>query len=626
MKLDLNLSLGKLKLLYSKAKDAYYEDSAPVLTDAQFDTLEDFLKEKDPKWEGFKAGAPVKNKKTKVKLPIPMFSLDKKKADNIDSWLGDQRVPNTVISDKLDGSALEIEYVVGKPIFCATRGNGKIGQEVSYLIPHLRIPQKVGTSSFIIRCEGLFGKAGFQKYKHEFDAARNAASGILNTQGVHHAIKDLKIVVLQVLKPNLQPSKGLKWAKSKGFTVVPFQVVQTKKINANNLSRLLDKRKASSKFEMDGLVLTLDQINKQPTSGNPEWSIAFKKSLTAEEAPVTTIRSVEWEVSAHGLIKPVVVYDPLDWEGSTLTRASAYNAKYVNTNGIGPGAKVALIRSGEIIPKIIKVLKKAKPSVPSPKIFGSYHLTKNDTDYVLDAPLENEDFRVKKISRFFTNIGVDFLKERTVRKLYAAGFTNVKSITKATPKDFLKVPGVKETIANKVYNNIHKVIDAGIPLITLMDASGVFPFGMGSTRLENIAEKYDLLKLCALPEKEQRAILVKIPGFKEAAAEYFIKGSKKFLKWVRIVGIKPTQPKKVRTKLESTKLNGLSLAWTGYRDKEQEAIVIKNGGSVDKFGAKTSVLLVIPTGKASSKSDKAKEKGIPVMTWDKFVHKYGLVT
>lgn len=615
----------QLKEQYLKAKKAYYNDpdGKTNMSDAQFDKLEDQIRKLDPKWKGFKAGAPI-NKKTKVKLPIPMFSLDKVKAPTVDKWLARQTVDYTVISDKLDGSSLEVEYENGVPTFCATRGNGVIGGDVSFLIPHLKIPQKVGTSTFTLRCEGLFTKAGFLKYKAEFDAARNAASGILNRQDVHHSMKDLKVVVLQIMKPNLLPSKGLTWAKQKGFVVVPWKRVPTAKLNARNLSALLEQRKVASKFQVDGIVLTLDAVNKQPTSGNPDWSRAYKANVTDEDAPVTTVRKVEWEISAHGLIKPVVVYDPVDWDGASLTRATAFNAAFVNANGIGVGAKIAILRSGDVIPYIAKVVKKVKPAVPDVKTFGEYGLTKNDTDYVLTKPLENEDFRVKKISRFFVNIDVDFLREQTVRKLYAAGFQNVRSITRATPKDFLKVPGVKLTTANKIYENIHKVIDAGIPLVTLMDASGVFPFGMGSTRFENIQEKYDLLKLCELPANEQKTVLIAIPGFKDTTADMFIKGSKKFLKWMSIVGITPTQPKKVRTKLESKKLAGVSVTFTGYRDKEQEAIVVKNGGQVISFGSKTSMLLVSPTGKASTKQTKAEEKGIPVMTWDKFARKYGL--
>jgi NAD-dependent DNA ligase len=465
----------------------------------------------------------------------------------------------------------------------------------------------------------LFSHSAFLKYKNEFDAARNAASGILNRQDVHRSLRDLSVVVLSVLQPNVKLSKALSWAKSKGFTVVPYTLVKGSAVNASFLSKELAARLTKSKYAMDGLVLTIDEMNPLPKSGNPDWSIAFKSN---QEALATTIREVEWEVSAHGKLKPVVVYDPIPWDGSTLTRASAFNGKFVMDEGIGIGARITIVRSGDIIPYIQTVVKKSKPSLPSKDAFGAYTLV--GADFVLDNPLENIDFRVKKIARFFTSVGVDFLRESTVRKLYSAGFTSVSKITKAQAKDFLAIPGVRLATATKIHTNIHTVIDAGIPLVTLMDASGVFPSGMGSTRFEKIAATHDLLGLCALAPQEQRDIISAIPGFKDTTAEYFVKGSKKFLKWLALVGITPSQPKKVKVKRASTKLTGIAVTFTGYRSEEQEVLVTTNGGTVVSFGSRTQTLLVSPEGKASTKEDKAKAKGIPVMTWLQFAKEHNL--
>jgi DNA ligase (NAD+) len=621
-----NLTLDQKKKLYKKAKAVYYNSKTgeTLLSDREFDLLEDSIKEEDPSWSGLKSAGATIGRKTKVKLPIAIFSLDKTKAHNVDQWLANQD-GDIVVSDKLDGASLELVYQGGIPRKCYTRGNGTIGGDVSFLIPHLKIPQKVGTADFILRCEGLFAKAAFLKYKAEFDSARNAASGILNRRDAHHSIKDLHLMVIQVMQPNVKPSRGLAWAKSKGFRVVPFKVFNAKKLNAKNLSALLAKRKTGSSYALDGIVLTLDKVNPLPKAGNPTWAVAFKENIDVDAAPVTTVRAVEWEISAHGLVKPVIVYDPVDWDGSSLTRASAFNAKFVNTNGIGVGAKVAILRSGDIIPYIVKVLKKVKPSVP-PASMGNVHLDKKGTDWVLDAPLENEDYRIKKIARTFNNLGVEFLKETTVRKLYAHGYTNVTKILKASVQDFLKLPGVKVTTAEKLWSAIHSVIDKGVPLINLMDASGVFPRGIGTTRLENIAQVYPLMKLAAAPEDVQMKKLLALPGFKDTTAQMFIKGSKKFLKWMDIVGIKAIDQRKATNEsdIKSSKLTGITVSWTSYRNKDEERTVQENGGKVVPFGGRTQVLLFSPTGKLSTKIDKAKAKGIAVMTWDQFAKKYKL--
>lgn len=620
-------TLDQLKKKYLEARDFYYNspDGKTLMSDAQFDALEDKIRAADPRWSGFKKTGAKIGKKTKVKLRVPMGSLDKVKAPTVQRWLDTVDTSNAVVSDKLDGSSLELRYEGGAPVRLVTRGDGKVGGDVSFLIPHLKnVPAKVGTASFTLRTEGLFSHSAFLKYKAEFDSARNAASGILNRQDAHRALKDLSVVVLQVVEPNMQPSKGLAWAKAKGFQVVPHKVVPFKKLNPNNLSVLLNTRKAKSKYALDGIVITEDKVNVLPRSGNPDWARAFKENVSTESAPVTTVLKVHWKVSSHGVLAPTVQYKPVEWEGAQLEYASAFNAKFVNDNGIGKGARIAILRSGDIIPYIVKVLKQVQPDKPSVAEFGAYALDKKGTQYVLTNPLDNDDFRIQKITRFFANIDVDYMREQTVRRLYASGFTNIKKITHATAADFARVPGFKAATAEKLAKAIRSKIDAGIPLVTLMDASGVFPRGMGTTRFDSIAQKFDLLKLCAMPEEDQVAKLVTISGFKETTARFFTRGSRKFLKWTDIVGIYPMKAKAKKVKTTSQKLAGKGISWTGYRNKDEEQVVGENGGQVVPFGSRTSVLLFKPGGKESTKIGKATQKGIPVMTWTQFAKKYGL--
>ncbi len=623
--------LDRLKVQYLKAKEVYYSDpnGKTLMSDDEFDALEDKIRAADPRWKGFKAGTQAVQKfKTKEALPIPIFSLDKHKAHSVGRWLSTVDT-DVVVSDKLDGAAIELVFEKGVPVKALTRGNGKIGGNISYLIPHMKIPQKVGNKSFILRCEGLFSKSKFLKYKNEFDSARNAASGVMNRQDVHKSVKDLSIVVIQVLHPNIKPSSGLKWAKTAGFTVVPFVVFPASRLNGSNLDTLLMQRKAKSRYALDGLVLTEDKLNIQPKSGNPDWSVAFKANVDTDKAPVTTIKEVQWEVSRHGLLKPVAVYDPVDWDGSKLTRASAFNAKFVNDNGIGPGAKVAILRSGEIIPYIAKILKKARPSVPSVEEFGPYHLDEKGTEYVLDDPKSSPAVRIKKIARFFGHIGVEFLKLQTLTKMYDAGFTSVSRISRASVNDFLKIPGIQVTTAKKLHHALHSVLNKGIPIATLMEASGTFDRGIGTSRIEAIAERYSLLKLAAMPESKQIELVSKIPGFQVKTATLWAEGAARFLKWMELTGITPMSPAKEKELKDantvikkSSKLEGVNVSWTGYRDKEQEALVKTNGGQVVPFSSKTGVLIYSRSGKASSKVDKAKAKGIETYTWDQFAAKY----
>lgn len=620
-------TLDQLKQLYLKAKKVYYEDpnGKQLMTDAQFDKLEDKLKSLDPKWKGFKTGSPVV-KKMKVKLPVPIFSLDKIKTEKaILSWLEDGDY--IVVMDKLDGSSLELIYEGGKPTRLFTRGDGKIGGEVSFLIPYLRgIPQKVSTKSrVIIRCEGLFTKAAFEKHRHEFDAARNAASGILNRQDIHKAVKDLSVVALQLLEPNVKMSEGLKWLKRNGFRTVAWKVFPSAKLNFNNLSKLLEKRKSVGNFQMDGLVLVYDQKNVLPKSGNPDWGVAFKENVSVENAPVTTVKKVHWKISSHGVIVPRIEFDPINMDGAKVRFATAFHAKFVIKNKIGPGAKVAIVRSGDIIPQIVKVVKTGKEALPLMSEIGDYTWDKTKTHIVLVDAKGNESVRMQKIARCFAKLDVDFIRGGVVKKLYAAGFDNVRKLLKAQPKDFERVEGVKSALANKIYTAIHSKTDKGFPLTQLMDASGVFPRGVSQTRLDAVAEKLNLMKLATLPEAKIVERISQIPGFQETTAAMIAKGLVKFEKWRTITGLKVNEAAKPKApSVKVNKLKGLAVTWTGYRSADQETAVIQNGGTVVSFGGKTQVLLVSPTGKASGKADKARERKIPVMTWAEFSKKYGV--
>jgi DNA ligase (NAD+) len=618
--------LDRLKEKYTKAKDAYYNDpnGKTNMSDAEFDKLEDAIKAQDPKWKGFTAGSPVYTK-TKKKLPIPMFSLDKAKTEKSLMGFIDEGEP-IVIMDKLDGSSLELVYEGGKATQLITRGNGTIGGDVSYLIPHLRgVPQRISSKKrVIIRCEGLFTKVGFEKYRHEFDAARNAASGVLNRKDVHKAIRDLQIVCLSVLEPNMKPSQGLTWLKQNGFRTVAWRKFSHENVSYSMLQQLLEKRKQTGNFQIDGLVLTWDKVNQLPKSGNPTWSLAFKQNIDHDNAPITTIEEVIWKVSSHGYIIPKYRVAPIQMDGATIRNAAAKNPKFAMKMGLGVGARVGLVRSGDIIPEIVKVYSKAKFDLPSPAQFGAYHWDATKTHIVLDDPKANADVRAAKISRCFDILDVDFLRGATVKKLIDAGFDNVTKILKASAEDFLTVQGFKEASANKLWTAIHEKTDKGFSLVKLMNASGVFPRGVGDTRLQAVAEHHNLMQLADMSKAEVVGLISAIPGFQEKTASMIASGLPKFVKWVQRTGLKVTEVKKVKVKLQSKKLAGQAITFTGFRDKEAESLIVSNGGQVVSFGGRTTILLVSPTGKASTKADKAREKGIDVLTLEQFTRKYKL--
>lgn len=621
------MPLMQKKSLYLRAKKIYYSGTGEKspLTDAQFDRLEELLKEEVPNWSGLKkVGAPI-GKKTKAVLPISIFSLDKiKKPEQVGNWL--EHCPDeVVIMDKLDGASLELVYKDGVPTKLFTRGNGKIGGEVSFLIPHLRgIPQKMGNKSFIVRCEGIFTKAAFQKYTKDFDEARNAASGVLNRKDVHHSLKDLQIVALQLLDP--PPPKfaaGLKFLERAKFRVVSYKVVKSAELTFNRLAQLLQKRKTNSQFECDGLVLVKNQKLVLPKSGNPDWGVAFKETVEVDDAPQVKVVKVHWKVSPHGYLIPRVEIEPTKFGGATIRFAAAKNAKRMTEMGIGPGAIVRLVRSGDIIPEIIGVDKKVKAKLPDPNLTGEYHWDKNRVNIVLDDPKASAEFRVQRIARTFQRLNVDFLRGKTIQRLMDVGMDSVTKILRASAKDFEAVPGFKSTSAQKLYKAIHEKVDAGFPMPQLMDASSMFPRGVGQTQLTLLNDQLNLMQLAKQPPKVIMSEVMGLPGFQRTNALKIAQGLPKFVKWLNITGL--TAVKQKALKKTSSRLTGVNVSWTGYRDKDQELAVQKNGGNVVSWSPRRSTILLFrPGGKASGKLDVAKQNGIPTLTWEQFAKKYNL--
>ncbi len=616
------LEFRKKKFL--KAREWYYNSPTgkTLMSDDAFDRLEDSIKKSDPNWVHLKkTGAKVK--KSKIKLPIAMPSLNKRKPDDIQDWLDLEEADTLILTYKLDGTALQVGYDNGVPEYCYTRGDGLIGQNVTHIMPHLKIPQKIPFKGrLVVRCEGLFQKAAFAKYKDEFTSARAAASGIMNrtSDKIHPATKDLKVMVLAVLFPRTLPGKGLKYAKKLGFDVVPFKEIPAKKLTPQNLDFLLKKHKKKSKFEMDGLVLEWNKVNPVPTGEKPNYAVAFKSNISLEEAPTATIKYIEWTPSGHGRLTPVAVLEPTMFEGHTIQRATGKNAASVKKLGLGPGAKVKLLRSGDIIPEIVGVVKSVKPQMPDNSM-GKWHW--DGPIIYLDNPDDSEVVQVKRLLRFFKKMELDFIGPGIVQKFYEAGYDSVKKILAMEPNDIKKIEGFKDTSANKLYEQIQRVFTEGAFLPRLMAASGKFPEGMGEKRITIIQKKYpDLLGLADYSSKELIEMIAELPSFNTNTASSFVHGIYDFKKWFDKSGIKIKKPEKV--KLASKKLDGIGVTWTGYRSDEQEETVKTNGGEVVSFGGSTSVLIFNPAGKVSSKPAKAKAKGIPVLTWEQFSKKYGV--
>jgi NAD-dependent DNA ligase len=609
-----SLNENQLSSILREANKAYYNQQ-PFMTDNEFDIVKEYIEKKYPSNKAIvEIGAQVE--RNKVALPYPMGSMDKIKPDTgaLANWMAKYRGPY-LLSCKLDGVS-GLYTTEGSVPKLYTRGDGKVGQDVSHLIPHLRLPK---TKGIAIRGEFIIPKAVFDsKYKTKFANPRNMVAGIINHKTINDTINDLRFVAYEVIVPVKKPSEQM------GFlSTLDVEVVLWKTENAltNELlsETLVDWRK-NYIYEIDGVIVTNDAKYTRK-AGNPEHAFAFKMVLSDQIAEAKVV-DVLWSPSKDGYLKPRVQIEPINLGGVRIEFATGFNGAFINDNKVGVGAVIELIRSGDVIPHIRKVTVPAEqakmPSVP---------FKWNDThvDIMLEDLGSDETVKEKNITGFFRGIGVEGLSSGNVTRIIQAGYDSVPEIIKMDVNDLLQVEGFKDKTANKLYNGIKEKIDAA-SLVTIMSASNVFGRGFSEKRLELIMDSYPNVLLSKESNAQKVAKISAIKGMAEKTAEAFVERIPDFINFIKEADLVKKLAQDVTEKKpidESNPLFGKSIVMTGFRDAQiQEAIKnvgAKLGSSVSK---NTFIVLVKDKDEDTGKAADARKLGVTLMTPEEFSKKY----
>lgn len=619
------MQLNEAKKLYLAAKKAYYGGETPIMSDAKFDKLEAAIAEVEPDWKYLHSTGIKVGKKRSVKLRKPMPSLNKVTTDNegaVLRWLSAQETSELIAMPKIDGAAYQLVCRNGEPVSLATRGDGVTGEDVSHFLPHLNLPRAFkAKGEFVLRCEIAMKRSTFdKKWKGVFKSDRNLASGLFNRQDVHAAIKDMDVVVLRLLDPRVSLSDGLKFASRAGFTVIPAATFAQGKLQLKQLSKLLAKAHKSCPYRIDGLVVHSNEEGLKETTDKPDFAVAYKEN---EAGRLTTIQEIIWEPSKHGMLVPKARVAPVEFDGATVKLAALNNAGWAKERGLGVGAKVKIVRSGEIIPKIVEVVKKAPFKLPAASTFGKWEWDETGTHIALVDAVSNDRVAVHRLNTFYSVLDIDHIGPGQIAKLVEAGVTTTKQAALLKLKDYVGA-GLSPKIAAKVVAQMEQVRSEGASLPLLVKASCVFEKGIGERRIQKLLDDGWTVKgMLAAKTLDEDTLSHTLGG--TVAAEAIARGWPSFLKWVKAAGIPVQHPKKVKAvKLASSKLQGVGVTFTGYRDEDQEKVIIANGGSIVSFGGKTTVLLYKEGGKASSKLEKAEAKDIACLRWPQFTKKYGL--
>ena len=621
------LSKDDLVNLIQKLNYSYYIEGKSLVSDELYDYVKEVLRKIDSKHPILDDVGVSKVYKTK--LPYYMGSMDKIKTDEktLNKWLKKYNGEGYVLSDKLDGiSAL---YVIDednkRKLY--TRGDGNTGKDISYLINFIKGLNTLDTS-LAIRGELIISKSKFNKIKVEGKVmnVRNIVSGIINSKKPNLDIaKFIEFISYEVIVPtNLNSKQQFKYLEDNKFKNAYYEY--KKKIDVKVLSDFLENRRKNSKYDVDGIIVTDNNLHKKNTDGNPKYSFAFKNILTLNRAEVMVLK-IEWNITKDKYIQPVVTFDGVEIDGVIVKRATGKNAKFIKDNNIGPGSKIVVVRRGDVIPHIEEVLtpsETGKPQMPE------YEYIWNETDVEIIAKTDNQELlkesNIKNIENFVSKMEFKGISVGIVKQMYEADINTITKFVNITKEELLKVDGIKEKKANNIVESIENTLK-DLDCLKLMMASNTFGRGFAIKKIKLIMDNVEDKEFKNKPTIED---LIKIKGIEKKTAEKFINNIDNYIKFLKETKIKCNFEDKLQDKSKDklqdkskNKFENMNVVFTGVRDKELEKKIANGGGNVKSSVTKSvNYLIVKDKDSKSSKVEKAKELKIKIITLEEFNKKF----
>lgn len=616
-----------------------YDEGHSALTDAQYDLLIiDTLQMLDPQCAALKeTGADPNDALVKATLPQPCGSLEclKPNDSSLEAWLNNIFYvgyrPSYVITQKLDGITILLEYENGALINAYKRGNGVIGHMILQHVKLMNIPQNIANNApyMLVRGEAVMKEETFiKKYKKTeddekgFRTSRNMVAGQFTRKDPDSAImKDIDLVCYEIKEPLRDKDIQLKLLEKYGFQVALNQPLVG--LTNDLLKSILAQMRAESDYLMDGIVIDIVNAEHRKLLGfetncyDPRYARSFKMQLE-EDIHLATVTDIEWNVSKNGLVKPRIVIDAIDAKGVTITHCTGKNGRLIKSLGIGPSAVIRLIRSGDVIPDLLSVERRVVPYIPThcPACGANLEWTtdKDGSEVDLFCPNEMCEGRAyKRVLAFFTGIEAEGFNKGTATKMVDAGY-DIEDILRMQMKDIIKLDGFGEMSATKLYTNI-KDACAKANLPTIMHATGIFGRSLGSTKLGAIVDAYGIDQLFLLTYSD----IMKLQGFSDITAKAFTASLAKFEIWWENNKQFFKLEKEEQQVIESSKLKDQVILFTGFRDKFLKSEIEKAGGTIaNSMSAKVTILIAKDPNKSSSKLNKARTNGTRIMSRDDF--------
>lgn len=632
------LSVKELEEIIVYVADKYYNTSISVIDDTIYDLLIDFLRLRDPKSKILKnIGAPIKSK-NKVKLDYHLGSMNKiKPADTgkFDSWIKNYKGPYN-LSDKLDGVSALLVYKKNESIKLFTRGTATEGQDITVLIKYLNLPSFEEIKEYVskkkivsdnkdnlmaFRGELIINQKIFEKnWGDILKNARNSVAGLVNSKNINSDLaKDTNLVLYEVVDPFLKIDDQFKILNELGFKVVKNKTVTT--ISFEILSKYLRDRRNNSEYLIDGIIITDSKKHDRNTDGNPEYAFAFKDILEDQIAQSTIIQ-IEWNISKNGYLNPTVIIEPVSIGGVEIKRVSAHNAKYVVDNKLGVGAKIEIIRSGDVIPYIQKVIKPAS-KIDLPK--GKWHWNETEVD-IISNDMESDELKIKNLQFFFSTLNTKGMGEKNVEKIYNSGLNTIEKILKASESDLLKIEGFKEkTVSNLILAIKESLIN--VNLAKLIAASNALGEGIGERRLKQVLDTYPNLitDYKKWSKKEFINKIKELEGWEDKTSSILVNNFDEFIKFYNKIKSYITLEKK--KEIKQSKLTGLTIVLSGFRDNDLQEKLESIGVKISSSVSKNTDYLVVKDqdtiNEGTGKVQKAQDAGVKIITKEQLVKLIG---
>lgn len=618
-----------LNILIEVAKysaEQYYNGEG-VISDKLYDDLFDEIKKRDPKNDFLKKVGFEITGKNKVELPYYMGSMDKIKiseSDRLSKWQKKFNKHDYVVMDKLDGiSGLFVLKNGTKKLY--TRGNGTIGQDITHLINTIPSFKFSVSTDIVLRGELIISKKKWEKYTTQFSNARNMVSGLVNSKKINTDImKDIDFVIYEIMEPRMRQSEQLKFLQKNKMTHVYYETLDKSDLDFEMLDEILLDRREASEYEIDGIIVMDDSLHDYNAEGNPDFAFAFKDASEKQTADVV-VKDVEWNVSKDGYLKPKLVLEPTKLSGVIISNATAFNAKYIVDNKIGPSSVVKIIRSGDVIPHVLEVIKTAKVKMPSVE----YKWNETNVDLIATGSKSDEQI-IKELTFFAEKMDIMNLSEGIITNFVENDIDDIFKIINVSKNTLAELPSFKDKMVNKIHENIQTAIEKA-SLIQFMNATNIFGHNFGHKRLEKIFVKYGNNFIKYMKDHTKDEIyneVLKIDGFDDITASQFSNLIHDFIKVFEKIpnSYQKTIIKNSETKVVSEKFKGKKFVFSGFRNKEWEDYITENGGELVSSVSKNTAYLVTTKKDydegSTSKVIKAKEVGVTIVIKEEFEKKF----